>query len=276
MNTNALNLQLQRDVARLIDGELPDDQLASLLLTLEETPDAWRYCALGFIEAQVLAGALATVGDSVRDDTRDGVRDGAHRSAPSATAPTTRPAADNGSKHRSDTPARGLRRRDVPFAACLAVCVILLLWPFPWPTTQPSRQPQNAGSLPPQAPAHQSTHHPRSPNIKTAPRPSDARSHLVQAAYEDLGPALGNVTLRSGEDNSAAVTLPVFAESEAHAERFLQPAISQELQQALRDAGHRINHRVSYEPVWVGEDQVLFVPLEEVELSPNPYHGIIP
>ncbi|HEY2883538.1 MAG TPA: hypothetical protein VGJ15_13920 [Pirellulales bacterium] len=39
---------------RLVDAELTDDQQRHLLLAMEGQPDAWRRCALAFIEAQTL------------------------------------------------------------------------------------------------------------------------------------------------------------------------------------------------------------------------------
>jgi uncharacterized lipoprotein NlpE involved in copper resistance len=41
---------------RLADGELNADEQRQLLLALETQPDAWRRCALAFIEAQTLRG----------------------------------------------------------------------------------------------------------------------------------------------------------------------------------------------------------------------------
>jgi hypothetical protein len=43
---------LQRWLDRLVDGELHDEQQRQLLLALETQPDAWRRCALAFIEGQ--------------------------------------------------------------------------------------------------------------------------------------------------------------------------------------------------------------------------------
>jgi anti-sigma factor RsiW len=41
-----------RDIDRLVDGELPDGERRRLLLRLESEPDGWRRCALAFLEAQ--------------------------------------------------------------------------------------------------------------------------------------------------------------------------------------------------------------------------------
>ncbi len=41
-----------RQLDRLVDGELTGDESRRLLAALDEAPDAWRNCALAFIEAQ--------------------------------------------------------------------------------------------------------------------------------------------------------------------------------------------------------------------------------
>lgn len=43
---------LERDFDRLVDNELTDSERRQLLAALDDVPDAWRRCALAFLEAQ--------------------------------------------------------------------------------------------------------------------------------------------------------------------------------------------------------------------------------
>lgn len=61
MNTpahNNSNTQLDRQLDRLVDGELSSTEYRALLATLDEQPEAWRRCALAFLQAQALGGEL--------------------------------------------------------------------------------------------------------------------------------------------------------------------------------------------------------------------------
>jgi hypothetical protein len=66
---------------RLVDGELEGDAQRQLLLAMDAQPDAWRRCALAFVEAQALRRELSGASgesDAVADD---GTPSAARRSA---------------------------------------------------------------------------------------------------------------------------------------------------------------------------------------------------
>src|SRR6478736_529657 len=44
----------QQWLERLVDGELTEEAQRQLLLAIDAHPDAWRRCALAFVEAQAL------------------------------------------------------------------------------------------------------------------------------------------------------------------------------------------------------------------------------
>lgn len=50
---------LDRQIDRLVDGELPDSQRRELLMQFESQGDGWRRCALAFLEAQTCQEALS-------------------------------------------------------------------------------------------------------------------------------------------------------------------------------------------------------------------------
>lgn len=43
---------LQREIDRLVDGELAKDDVRELIAEFDRTPDGWKRCALAFLEAQ--------------------------------------------------------------------------------------------------------------------------------------------------------------------------------------------------------------------------------
>src|SRR5271165_2973202 len=51
----------QREVDRLVDGELGEADRRALLVQLEHEPDGWRRCALAFLEAQCWKAELGQV-----------------------------------------------------------------------------------------------------------------------------------------------------------------------------------------------------------------------
>lgn len=52
-----------RDIDRLVDGELSPESRRALLQALDRSPDGWRRAALAFVEAQVLREAFARLDD---------------------------------------------------------------------------------------------------------------------------------------------------------------------------------------------------------------------
>jgi hypothetical protein len=53
-----MNAMIERDIDRLVDGELTESERRDLLLRLDLESQGWRRCALAFLEAQCLRAAL--------------------------------------------------------------------------------------------------------------------------------------------------------------------------------------------------------------------------
>ena len=105
--------------------------------------------------------------------------------------------------------------------------------------------------------------------VLPAVSPHDLYVTTVGPANADLGPTLGEVTLRvEDREGPRVLTLPVFATSDAHRERFSRPAIPAALEAKLQAAGRQVQHTVSYAPVRVGAEQVMYVPVESLQLVP--------
>lgn len=65
----------QRLIDQLVDGELSEDQRRALLESMDTTPNAWRQCALTFLESQAFKEVLPTVPTSdVTDESTTQVR----------------------------------------------------------------------------------------------------------------------------------------------------------------------------------------------------------
>ncbi|MBL9084418.1 MAG: hypothetical protein JNK76_21635, partial [Planctomycetales bacterium] len=56
MNEQLLTPEDQRQLDRLVDGEVSETERRELLLRLEHSSDGWRRCALAFLEAQAWRG----------------------------------------------------------------------------------------------------------------------------------------------------------------------------------------------------------------------------
>ena len=54
----------QRQLDRLVDGELSEEERRQLLESFERNPDRWRQCACAFLEAQEFESALKYVDDA--------------------------------------------------------------------------------------------------------------------------------------------------------------------------------------------------------------------
>ncbi|MCA9203939.1 MAG: hypothetical protein KDA59_12865 [Planctomycetales bacterium] len=57
-----------RQLARLVDGELTRSEYREVLRSLDDSNDGWRRCALAFLEAQALSEALGPAGQSPAAD----------------------------------------------------------------------------------------------------------------------------------------------------------------------------------------------------------------
>jgi hypothetical protein len=55
---------------RLVDGEVSADEQRQMLLALEAQPDAWRRCALAFVEAQTWRKEFRAGGNSIDGDAK--------------------------------------------------------------------------------------------------------------------------------------------------------------------------------------------------------------
>ena len=60
MNDSSDNID-DRQLDRLVDGELTSDEYRELLAELEQTPNGWRRCAHAFLESQALGQSLPLV-----------------------------------------------------------------------------------------------------------------------------------------------------------------------------------------------------------------------
>src|SRR5688572_21196483 len=55
------NLNDDRRMGRLVDGELSPEEYRALVASFDDEPGAWRRCALAFLEAQALGFDLSHI-----------------------------------------------------------------------------------------------------------------------------------------------------------------------------------------------------------------------
>ena len=59
--------ELDFRIDKLVDGELNDGEVRTLLLELEAQPEAWRRCALAFVESQTLRRDFAGIASDCQE-----------------------------------------------------------------------------------------------------------------------------------------------------------------------------------------------------------------
>ena len=61
MNERDDFLNLDRQIDRLVDGELSGDEYREVLMLVDEEEDGWRRCATAFLEAQAFGQEFQSV-----------------------------------------------------------------------------------------------------------------------------------------------------------------------------------------------------------------------
>jgi hypothetical protein len=216
----------------LVDGELPEAERRRLLAALEETPGAWRRCALAFLEAQAWRQEMAAIGRQQRPE-------------PQAARAVT---------------WRGFRRSN--WGTLLAVAASFLIafglgvvlddvWRPAGPATPPPFQiagtPQGS-----QEPAPQTIE----PDILPAPDAPSGPWELVTVPVADSGGEAGTIQVPAMELQRLG---PQWVD------RFPRPTLPVELLEALRQSGHRIRRDRLLLPVPMEDGRQLVVPVDQFE-----------
>jgi hypothetical protein len=218
---------------RLVDGELSDQEYRALLTALDEEPNGWRRCALAFLEARALGQELCRLRDRALLDA------GARIEPPRMQG-------------------RSSRRWLSQLATAAAIA---LAFGLGWSVRGPAPQVVDRAA--------------------PVPAPEVARNDVgsgtdaVPASREGLSSEmqpLGNVTLvvDSEDGTTRELELPVFPLEARYANWLTNadPALPPEVQRALHHLGYQVRRDRRLAPVQTFGNHRLFVPMEQVEITP--------
>ena len=237
MNTNEpLDMNDQRILDRLVDGELPPQQERAVLRQLEQTPEGWRRCALTFLENRLWYNEIQHL--------------------PALRKPVAHPApprhTDRGSWHNHWTWALALAALFL-----LAVSIGQMLPPW-WPSESAPTGPTIASQ-----PATPSTIAAAQPEPPSGPSARVMKPPVLAAAADQ---PVGNLTFV--DDSGHSVEVPVFDWNRQNADRLLfQPEpLPQELVHSLKR--HEVRRHQRYVPVQLKDGRHVLVPIQELDIVP--------
>jgi hypothetical protein len=242
MNASSNHLQAQLD--RLVDGELSPAEYRSLLASLDDQPDGWRRCALAFLEAQALGQDLS-----------------AQRSAAGATpapAPSAAPVAQLPPDRAGDWSNRTWQGL---YFATIAASLALAFYVGSW--TADINDPSGAYLAENQpAPSAESQN-------QTSPPVMQAESPEPRALARNDQP-LGNVQLvMDGADSPQRVEVPFYGQEQIdHWRDSNKPALSPQVIEQLRQAGHKVDHDEQWILIDTGDGRQVQVPVDNYRIQP--------
>lgn len=240
---NGLSFE-DRDLDRLVDGELDENRRRQLLLKLETQPDGWRRCALKFLESQAWGAAIAAEAAS------QGCKTAGERVVPSQ--PTVEGAT---------APPRPRRRgpRDLrPWLNALAAAAALLVAlnvGLQWRDRQEIADNAGRGT------AQQASN--------VAPPAAAPDRALASRGQAPSGWQTVTLAVPDGASGGTAqIQLPC-RESDQFDEQWLKSlpgAISPEARRALERNGYQVRQHRQLVPLPLEDGRRLVVPVDQVEL----------
>lgn len=216
----------------LVDGELSPAETRELLARCEDRPEAWRRCALAFLEAQAFRRGMG----SLRSEPATPVL----WTSPVAPAASSAPPAQPAGRGRSVTTWLAL--------AASVVCAFLVgLEARDW--WRPAVNDPPVAIAPP-AP------------VQPAP----------QAQLVGRNTLAGGLTLEGAGADRSALHVPVYTGPDANEAwlRNLPAQVPAELQRLLQSSGRRVEVRREIIPIDLGDGQQVIVPVDELEVQIEP------
>ena len=223
-----------RQIDRMVDGEMPSAERRAVLIALDQEGDGWRRLALAFLESQTLRESLKNQRTTVASP---GVTD----SLPVAAVPLPQPA----------KPAAPQRWRSLmPLAACAAVMFAVGRWSRTDPAVIPTSVAQN--ELPAPGTYVSETSSDPVPALDKVPQSSDQ-----VVAHQTLRLELGN-----GQD----VEVPVVENSRLRPEDLWKapPVIPVSMQRELLRSGRRVYEQRQLFEVTLEDGRTGIVPVSDV------------
>ncbi|MBN8624204.1 MAG: hypothetical protein J0M17_01820 [Planctomycetes bacterium] len=229
MNEQLLTPEDQRQLDRLVDGEVSETERRELLLRLEHSSDGWRRCALAFLEAQAWRGeAKALVSEPA--------------------TPLRTPAVSPASTYRGGSNSWNGMKLWLPLAT--AAGFLLAVGYFNWfsgtPGVDPS-DPQNLRQL-----ANE-----RSPGLVAPAGGGNANNLQLVVAP---GPA--------GDGGVVEVPLVGDERMQETLYGPMAQQIPPEVERMLQQAGNQVVRERRLMPIQLPDGRRVIVPVEQVEIRP--------
>jgi hypothetical protein len=218
---------------RLVDGALSSEEYRRVLQAMEHQPEAWRWCAEAFLEAQAWRGEFT----ELRRHTT---------ALPVEVTPA--PASHQPSSASSDW----LRMSLVAAASFLFAFVAARAY---WQQSNQLPAPEERNLVAQNQPAH-----------------SPATGNPVPTTYVSHNQPLGKVqlTVNRGEGQEPTyVEMPVYEEAVAsQLLSHVEPALPDDLVQALEAEGHQVNLQRSLVAVPLNDGREMMLPVEGYRIVP--------
>ena len=236
----------QRQIDRLVDGELSTEARRALLKSLDATPGAWRRCALAFVESQSLGQELSAI---------------AAESVPAmANLDSSRPTVR--SKAASD--AAGW------FAMAAAVLVAFGMGTFGarWLENRGAAvAPDSIVNAGPHGAAPQDLTPPNTAPESVIEEPQMATAPLVADALDGESLTLWVKDRQGGRRSLTAPLVDAATLDREHGLTF-PSAVTPQIRQDWEGRGYQLSSRRRYAPLYLDNGQPLVVPVEDVQIVP--------
>jgi hypothetical protein len=255
---------LQVRLDRLVDGQLPPAEYQSLLRQLqrehaEGRTDAWRDCALTFLEHQALKKEFASLLDEASASANH-IPQGSQ---------VERPAPSGKSGRSAVLSNRWLQ------SGALALSLLLTFWlgrESVWPVkSHPANPTVTRGAAPKGAAPNRvvADTHPAQQQLADQQL---ADQQLADQQLADQGPRLHGVAhlVVDGPYGSQEIEVPVFGLDYANFNELLQapPRLPSDLVEAAWQSGHEIHSERTWVPLEVDSQRSIAVPVDRVRVTP--------
>lgn len=228
----------QRQLDRLVDGELSHDEYQALLAELETTPDGWRRCAMAFLEAQAWTQEFGAI---QLDDL-------------SPNKVNTRSDATGRERPWSTRHAVGLM---LVMAASFVLVFACGVWWQVGTTVNP--KPDLVTS-------------PSDDDVLPAEGDKELSNFTVAEfnAGADVATELLTFVVDRGNGESDRFELPIYDAQNSVARQLLHdtPSMPAEVERALRDSGFQIQRQRQWAPVRLRDGRRVIFPIDELEITP--------
>lgn len=231
---NADGSELDRELDRLVDGELSPAAYCELLKHLEQVPGGWRRCALAFLQAQAWGHDLSPTNRLTWTTERALARDR------ECDQPDDKPLA-------VPTVRCSAWMRRAGWATAWAASLIVAMW---------LGRVEEKAAVPSRAPSPAVVVNPPTTGVPAATTP-DTSTWTV-------------VVDRGWQTSNGDVALPLYDADAEQARRYLQTRsrVPQDWEQRLRASGRSVRRSWQYSTLQLPDGRDAVIPIEQIEIVP--------